>query len=136
MRCLSPLYDRDCRRSFCNPSLWLAPAVRRPPPVSAAAGAARLHEAAAEPDGEAREPGSGSGLLGDSTWGGLGWLLEGGSERGVRGGGINAMAGAGGGGGEGGGWVSRQREQQEQQDASAMARVLRTVPHVITFEQR
>ncbi|XP_057818767.2 E3 ubiquitin-protein ligase UPL7 isoform X1 [Cryptomeria japonica] len=44
VRCLHFLYERDCRRSFCPPSLWLAPAVKYRPPVAAAA---RAHEAVA-----------------------------------------------------------------------------------------
>ncbi|GBG61834.1 hypothetical protein CBR_g23790 [Chara braunii] len=32
---LRSLYERDCRRPFCPPSLWLAPAVASPPAVSA-----------------------------------------------------------------------------------------------------
>lgn len=42
VRCLYFLYERDCRRSFCPPSLWLAPAVKYRHPISAAA---RSHEA-------------------------------------------------------------------------------------------
>lgn len=42
VRCLYFLYERDCRRSFCPPSLWLAPAVKYRPPIAAAA---RAHEA-------------------------------------------------------------------------------------------
>lgn len=42
-KCLHSLYGRDCRHTFCPPSLWLAPAVANRPPVAAAA---RAHEAA------------------------------------------------------------------------------------------
>ncbi|CAN6440352.1 unnamed protein product [Victoria cruziana] len=42
VRCLHLLYERDCRRSFCPPSLWTAPASKNRPPVAAAA---RAHEA-------------------------------------------------------------------------------------------
>eukprot|EP01018_Ginkgo_biloba_P039591 Gb_22218 [translate_table: standard] len=44
IRCLHFLYERDCRRSFCPPLLWLAPAVKYRPPIAAAA---RAHEAVA-----------------------------------------------------------------------------------------
>lgn len=37
VRCLRSLYERDCRRSFCEPALWLAPAVSLHPPTAAAA---------------------------------------------------------------------------------------------------
>jgi ubiquitin-protein ligase E3 B len=37
VRCLRSLYERDCRRSFCEPALWLAPAVSSNPPTAAAA---------------------------------------------------------------------------------------------------
>ncbi|KAL2610792.1 hypothetical protein R1flu_022484 [Riccia fluitans] len=40
VRCLRSLYERDCRRSFCDPALWLAPAVSLDLPI---ANAARLH---------------------------------------------------------------------------------------------
>ncbi|CAK9258356.1 unnamed protein product [Sphagnum jensenii] len=43
IRCLRSLYERDCRRSFCEPELWLAPAKGEPPPTAAAA---RAHEVA------------------------------------------------------------------------------------------
>jgi hypothetical protein len=43
IRCLRSLYERDCRRSFCEPELWLAPAKGQPPPTAAAA---RAHEVA------------------------------------------------------------------------------------------
>ncbi len=42
VRCLYFLYERDCKRSFCPPSLWLAPTVKCRPPIAAAA---RAHEA-------------------------------------------------------------------------------------------
>lgn len=37
VRCLRSLYERDCRRSFCESALWLAPAVSLHPPTAAAA---------------------------------------------------------------------------------------------------
>nr|PNR53004.1 hypothetical protein PHYPA_009379 [Physcomitrium patens] len=43
IKCLRSLYERDCRRSFCPPNLWLAPAVATRPPTAAAA---RAHEVA------------------------------------------------------------------------------------------
>jgi ubiquitin-protein ligase E3 B len=43
IRCLRSLYERDCRRSFCPPGLWLAPAATTHPPTAAAA---RAHEVA------------------------------------------------------------------------------------------
>lgn len=43
IKCLNSLYGRDCRRSFCHPSLWLAPAGTNRPPIPAAA---RAHEVA------------------------------------------------------------------------------------------
>lgn len=43
IRCLRSLYERDCRRKFCSPDLWLAPAVATRPPIAAAA---RAHEVA------------------------------------------------------------------------------------------
>ena len=43
IKCLRSLYERDCRRSFCPPDLWLAPAVGTRPPTAAAA---RAHEVA------------------------------------------------------------------------------------------
>ncbi|KAG0485931.1 hypothetical protein HPP92_010010 [Vanilla planifolia] len=43
VRCLHLLYERDCRHSFCPPSLWVAPAGRGRIPIAAAA---RAHEAA------------------------------------------------------------------------------------------
>jgi len=43
IKCLRSLYERDCRRSFCPPDLWLAPAVATRPPTAAAA---RAHEVA------------------------------------------------------------------------------------------
>ncbi|KAG0632524.1 hypothetical protein M758_1G333800 [Ceratodon purpureus] len=42
-KCLKSLYERDCRRSFCPPDLWLAPAMGTRPPTAAAA---RAHEVA------------------------------------------------------------------------------------------
>ncbi|MQL90840.1 hypothetical protein Taro_023442 [Colocasia esculenta] len=42
VRCLSLLYERDCRHKFCLPSLWVAPARRGRLPIAAAA---RSHEA-------------------------------------------------------------------------------------------
>ncbi|KAG0485918.1 hypothetical protein HPP92_009803 [Vanilla planifolia] len=43
VRCLHLLYERDCRHSFCPPSLWVAPAGRGRIPIAAAA---RAHETA------------------------------------------------------------------------------------------
>ncbi|KAH7673883.1 HECT domain-containing protein [Dioscorea alata] len=43
IRCLQLLYERDCRRSFCPSSLWLAPARKTRIPIAAAA---KAHEAA------------------------------------------------------------------------------------------
>lgn len=43
IKCLNSLYGRDCRRSFCSLSLWLAPAVANRPPIPASA---RAHEVA------------------------------------------------------------------------------------------
>lgn len=37
IKCLNALYGRDCRRSFCHPSLWLSPAGVDRPPIPAAA---------------------------------------------------------------------------------------------------
>ncbi|PIA43478.1 hypothetical protein AQUCO_01900105v1 [Aquilegia coerulea] len=42
VRCLHLLYERDCRRQFCPPHLWLSPARKTRPPIEAAA---RAHEA-------------------------------------------------------------------------------------------
>ncbi|KAF6147499.1 hypothetical protein GIB67_021325 [Kingdonia uniflora] len=42
VKCLHLLYERDCRRQFCPPSLWLSPARKCRPPIAAAA---RAHEA-------------------------------------------------------------------------------------------
>ncbi|KAF9591719.1 hypothetical protein IFM89_006065 [Coptis chinensis] len=42
VRCLHLLYERDCRRQFCPPHLWLSPARKSRPPIAAAA---RAHEA-------------------------------------------------------------------------------------------
>ncbi|KAL5704766.1 HECT-type E3 ubiquitin transferase [Ranunculus cassubicifolius] len=42
IRCLHLLYERDCRRQFCPPNLWLSPARKSRPPIAAAA---RAHEA-------------------------------------------------------------------------------------------
>nr|XP_024374884.1 E3 ubiquitin-protein ligase UPL7-like isoform X3 [Physcomitrium patens]XP_024374886.1 E3 ubiquitin-protein ligase UPL7-like isoform X3 [Physcomitrium patens] len=39
IKCVKPLYERDCRRSFCPPYLWIAPAVATQLPSRAAAGA-------------------------------------------------------------------------------------------------
>lgn len=41
IRCLHLLYERDCRRPFCSPELWLAPATNNRMPIAAAA---RTHE--------------------------------------------------------------------------------------------
>ncbi|CAM8916889.1 unnamed protein product [Rhodiola kirilowii] len=41
IRCLHLLYERDCRRPFCSPGLWLAPATKNRMPIAAAA---RSHE--------------------------------------------------------------------------------------------
>ncbi|CAK9143007.1 unnamed protein product [Ilex paraguariensis] len=41
VRCLHLLYERDCRRQFCPPALWLSPARKNRPPIAVAA---RTHE--------------------------------------------------------------------------------------------
>ncbi|XP_002528627.3 E3 ubiquitin-protein ligase UPL7 isoform X1 [Ricinus communis] len=41
IRCLHMMYERDCRRQFCPPALWLSPARKSRPPIAVAA---RTHE--------------------------------------------------------------------------------------------
>lgn len=48
IRCMHLLYERDCRREFCHPSLWLSPARNNRMPISVAA---RTHEAFSAADG-------------------------------------------------------------------------------------
>ncbi|CAI7790013.1 unnamed protein product, partial [Closterium sp. NIES-53] len=131
-RCLLPLHDRDCRRAFCEPSLWLAPADRCPPPVISAAGAARHH-------GVGGEGGGGMGAMmgrGEVDWEMGEWMGELGMGGGAGGRG-GELGGEGGvmmaGGGRERGGVEKGKEQQS---GSAMAAVLRTLPHVLPFEKR
>ncbi|KAL8504988.1 hypothetical protein ACS0TY_016256 [Phlomoides rotata] len=48
VRCLHLLYERDCRRQFCHPSLWLAPGKSNRMPIAVAA---RTHEVFSAADG-------------------------------------------------------------------------------------
>ncbi|KAL6503076.1 E3 ubiquitin-protein ligase upl7 [Orobanche hederae] len=48
VRCLHLLYERDCRRQFCHPSLWLSPGKSNRMPVAVAA---RTHEVYSASDG-------------------------------------------------------------------------------------
>ncbi|XP_051152386.1 E3 ubiquitin-protein ligase UPL7 [Andrographis paniculata] len=48
IRCMHLLYERDCRRPFCNPSLWLAPGRSNRMPIAVAA---RTHEVFSAADG-------------------------------------------------------------------------------------
>ncbi|EPS71373.1 ubiquitin-protein ligase 7, partial [Genlisea aurea] len=46
VRCLHLLYERDCRRAFCRPSLWLSPGKGNRIPISVAARACESYAAA------------------------------------------------------------------------------------------
>ncbi|GFP90797.1 E3 ubiquitin-protein ligase upl7 [Phtheirospermum japonicum] len=48
VRCMHLLYERDCRRQFCHPSLWLSPGKSNRMPIAVAA---RTHEAFSGADG-------------------------------------------------------------------------------------
>ncbi|CAA0829703.1 E3 ubiquitin-protein ligase UPL7 [Striga hermonthica] len=57
VRCLHLLYERDCRRQFCHPSLWLSPGKSNRMPIAVAA---RTHEVLSAADGS---PSSGMGSV-------------------------------------------------------------------------
>ncbi|KAL3681995.1 hypothetical protein R1sor_000017 [Riccia sorocarpa] len=61
IRCLRSLYERDCRRSFCDPALWLAPAASLDVPI---ANAARLHREVSASSAKMRDFFQASGLGG------------------------------------------------------------------------
>ena len=60
VRCLHLLYERDCRRQFCPPALWLSPARKNRPPIAVAARTHEVLSATASVDDTLASPSMGS----------------------------------------------------------------------------